>query len=55
MPDGTVMIVAESSRASLDDFIRLARATAEPVIKVEDIAVTSSAATEEFRKFHVEW
>ena len=55
MPDGTVLMVAESSPASLADFIRLARAPAEHVIKVDDIAVTPGAATGEFRKFHVEW
>ncbi|WML66706.1 MAG: Acylphosphatase [Methanoregula sp. SKADARSKE-2] len=55
MPDGTVLMVAESSPASLADFIRLARAPAEDVIRVEDIAIIPGAATGEFRKFYVEW
>ena len=55
MPDGTVLMVAESSPASLADFIRLARAPAEDVIRVEDIAVIPGAAMGEFRKFYVEW
>jgi acylphosphatase len=55
MPDGTVEMVAESSPASLADFVRLAYARENPVIHVETIAVTSGHATGEFRGFRVEW
>jgi acylphosphatase len=55
LPDGTVEMVAESSPASLADFIRLAHARGDPVIKVEEIVVTNSPATEEFHHFHVVW
>ena len=55
LPDGTVEMVAESSPASLADFIRLAHARDNPVIQVEDISVTNSPATEEFHYFRAEW
>lgn len=55
LPDGTVEMVAESSPASLADFIRLAKARDDPVIRVEDIAVTPAPATGEYRGFRVEW
>ena len=55
LPDGTVEMVAESSPASLADFVRLARARDNPVIKVEDIDVRNSPATEEFHYFRVVW
>ncbi|MDO9323337.1 MAG: acylphosphatase [Methanoregula sp.] len=55
LPDGTVEMVAESSPASLADFIRLAHARGDPVIHVEDIVVTNSHATEEFHFFRAEW
>jgi acylphosphatase len=55
MPDGTVEMVAESSPASLADFIRLTHARDDPVIRVEKIAVMPGQATGEFRGFHVEW
>jgi len=55
MPDGTVMMVAESSGASLADFLRLARAVGEQVIRVDEIIVTPGPATGEFRGFRVEW
>jgi acylphosphatase len=55
MPDGTVEMVAESSQASLADFIRLTHAREDPVIRVEKIAVTPGQATGEFRGFRVEW
>ena len=54
-PDGTVRIVAESSPAALDDFLRLARAHRDPVIRVDDIAVTRGPGTGEFRGFWVAW
>ena len=55
MPDGTVEIVAESSPASLADFIRLSHARDNPVIRVEKIAVTPGLATGEFRGFRAVW
>lgn len=55
LPDGTVEMVAESSPASLADFVRLAYARDDPVIQVEDIVVKNSHATEEFHGFRVEW
>jgi len=55
LPDGTVEIVAESSPASLADFIRLSRARGDPVIHVEGITVTPCQSTGEFRGFRVEW
>ncbi len=55
LPDGTVEIVAESSPAALDDFIRLARARNDQIIRVEEIAVKKGPATEEFHGFQVAW
>jgi hypothetical protein len=45
------MMVAESSRASLEDFVRSIRALEEPVIHVEDLAVTRCVATGECKGF----
>jgi acylphosphatase len=55
LPDGTVEIVAESSAAALDDFIRLASAKNDPVIRVGEIAVKKGTATGEFLGFWVAW
>ena len=55
LPDGTVEMVAESSPASLADFVRLAHARDDPVIKVEDIVVRTGPATEKFHNFRVVW
>jgi acylphosphatase len=55
LPDGTVEMVAESSSASLDDFIRLAYAKNDPVIRVEEIAVKKDPATGKFHGFFVAW
>jgi acylphosphatase len=55
LPDGTVGMVAESSPAALGDFLRLARARDDPVIRVDEIAVEKGPATGEFRGFFVEW
>ncbi|MDD1694792.1 MAG: acylphosphatase [Methanoregula sp.] len=55
LPDGTVKMVAESSPASLTDFIRFAHARDNPQISVDEIAVTASHATGEFHGFRVEW
>jgi acylphosphatase len=55
LPDGSVEIVAESSPASLADFIRFAHARDDPVIRVGEIRVTPGTATGEFHGFRVEW
>jgi len=54
-PDGTVRIVAESSPAALDDFIRLAHARNDPVIRVDELTVEKGPATGEFHGFRVSW
>ena len=55
LPDGTVRIVAESSPAALDDFIRLAHAKNDPIIRVLEITVKKEPATGEFHGFRVAW
>ncbi|MDD1682326.1 MAG: acylphosphatase [Methanoregula sp.] len=55
LSDGTVEIVAESSPATLDDFLRLAHARNDPVIRVDEIAVKKGPATGEFHGFRVAW
>lgn len=55
LQDGTVEIVAESSPAALDDFIRLAHARNDPVIRVDAIAVKRAPATGEFHGFRAVW
>lgn len=55
MPDGSVELVAESSPAALDDFLRLAHARHDPVIRVEEIAVKKGTATGEFHGFRAVW
>jgi acylphosphatase len=55
MPDGTVEMVGESSPAALADFVRLAHARNDPVIRVEDIAIRSGPATGEYHWFRVFW
>jgi hypothetical protein len=47
--------VAESSPAALDDFIRLAHARNDPVIRVDGIIVKRAPATGEFRGFRAVW
>ncbi len=55
LPDGSVEMVAESSPASLSDFIRYAHARDNPGIQVEQIDVSPGPATGEYRGFRVEW
>ena len=55
LPDGTVEIVAESSPTALDDFLRLARAKNDPIIRVGEIVVKKVPATGEFQGFRVAW
>jgi len=55
MPDGTVMMVAESSPAALADFVRLAHARGNSGIHVEDLMIHPGPATGEFHGFRVEW
>lgn len=55
LPDGTVEIVAESSPASLDNFLRLAYARNDLFIRVDAIDVKRTPATAEYPGFRVEW
>ena len=55
LSDGAVEIVAESSPASLENFLRLAYARTDPFIRVDAIEVKRSPATEEYPGFRVEW
>ena len=55
MPNGSVMMIAESSRASLVDFARMVRALEEPLIRGKDLTVTTGEATGEYKGFWVEW
>ncbi len=55
LPDGTVEIVAESSPAALNDFLRLARAGNDPFIRVTEMTVNNGKSTGEFRGFFVAW
>jgi acylphosphatase len=55
MPDGTVEMVGESSPAALDDFLHLAHARNDPLIRVEGILVKKGPATGEFHGFFVAW
>jgi acylphosphatase len=55
LQDGSVEMVAESSPASLADFVRLAHARDDEMIKVGHIAVTPGQATGEYHGFRVEW
>jgi acylphosphatase len=55
LPDGTVEIVAESSPAALDNFLRLSRAKGDLMIRVEEIQVKKGPATGEFHGVWVAW
>jgi acylphosphatase len=55
LPDGTVEMVGESSPAALADFVRLAHARDNPVIRVDGISVRQGPATGEFHWFRVFW
>jgi acylphosphatase len=55
MQDGSVYMIAEGSPAELKDFIRLAWAQGEPVIRVEELQVSEDGATGEFKGFWVKW
>lgn len=55
LPDGTVEIVAESSPAALDKFLRLTQAKNDPIIRVGEIVVENGPATGEFHGFRVAW
>ncbi|MGA2914117.1 MAG: hypothetical protein ABSE07_11475 [Methanoregula sp.] len=46
--------IAESSHASLEDFVKIAGVWGELVIQVEDLAVTPCAATGEYEGFWIE-
>lgn len=55
LPDGTVEMVAESSPAALEDFLRYAHARDDPVIRVDEIVVHRGPATGEFHGFRAIW
>lgn len=55
LSDGMVEIVAESSPAALDNFLRLAYARNDPVIRVDEITVKKGPVTGEFHGFRVAW
>ena len=55
LPEDTVEIVAESSPAALEDFLRFAHARGDSLIHVEEIAVKRGPATGEFHGFREEW
>jgi acylphosphatase len=52
-PDGSVLIVAESGQEALDIFLKLIRASYEPVIRVDVISVSPGEANGEFSGFWV--
>jgi acylphosphatase len=54
-PDGSVLIVAEGGQEALDVFLKLVRASYEPVIRVDDISVSPGEASGEFSGFWVSW
>jgi acylphosphatase len=54
-PDGSVLIVAEGGQVALEVFQKLVRASDEPVIRVDDISVSSGEASGEFSGFWVSW
>ena len=53
LPDGTVEIEAEGSRISLEDLAQWCR-HGPPQATVDHVAVTWSAASEQFRTFTIE-
>ena len=55
LPDGSVLIVAESERAALDAFVRMVKAEGDAVIRVDSLAVTMGEASGEFAGFGVKW
>jgi len=54
-PDGSVLMVAEGGQEALDVFLKLVRASNEPVIRVDDISVSPGEASGEFSRFSVSW
>nr|WP_320161706.1 acylphosphatase [uncultured Methanoregula sp.] len=55
LPDGSVRIVVEGPPTTLEDFVCLAHAEENPVIRVEKLDVKKEPATGEFRGFFVHW
>jgi acylphosphatase len=55
MPDGSVLMVAEGGQGALDVFLKLVRASDEPVIRVDELTVSTGEASGEFSGFWVEW
>lgn len=54
-PDGSVLVVAEGSRESLDRFVRLVRADEDPIIRVDRLEVGEERPTGEFTGFGIRW
>jgi len=54
-PDGSVLIVAEGGQEAINGFLKLVRASYEPVIRVDDISVSPGEASGEFSGFWVSW
>ena len=48
MPDGTVRIIAEAEKGTLEKFITLIEPSEDPIIKVTGIEVNFEPATNEF-------
>jgi acylphosphatase len=55
LSDGSVLIVAEGDKGSLDAFIRRVRAAGDPFIRVEDLQIATSESTGEFPGFGIRW
>jgi len=55
MPDGSVHMVAEGTEAALTEFTSRVRAVGHPLIRVDDLRITSGTSTGEFPGFHVVW
>ena len=55
MPDGTVKIIAEAQKDTLEQFITLIEPSEDPMIKVTGIEVNFEPATDEFEYFDIKY
>jgi len=55
MPDGTVRIIAEAEKGTLEQFITLIEPSEDPMIKVTGIEVDFEPATNEFEYFDIKY
>jgi acylphosphatase len=55
MPDGSVLMVAEGGQGALEVFLKLVRASDEPLIRVDDISLSTGEASGEFSGFWVRY